>query len=503
MQNIFLIFTHHKIKDNLGDYMSIWNLNEKKRNIKELKENKLVDVLIIGAGITGLTTAYFLKNNKSMCVVDANLIGHGVTLSSTAKINYFQQDVYSKIIKSTNYDNAVKYLKSQRDAISYLKNIILKENIDCDLKQVSSYVFANSNDEVEKLEDEVNFLKENGINVVKGALPIKTKIYKAYYVEDTYTFNPIKYLYELYNLLSKENVDIYENSKIINIEKQNGKYVCTGDNFKIIANKVVLACHYPFFLFPFLMPVRCSIEKSYMIVSEVEKDLDFTCISISNPVYSCRYYQDKNKIYQISLAKSHDIGNHQDDSYYFDRVKEIFGLKEENIIMKYSNSDIITPDYMPYIGELKTNLYIGVGYNTWGMTNGVLAAKIISDEILNKVNEFKEVFKPNRVNGCVILKTPYYIFNNAKSFIGSKLVKNKAWYSNKVSFFKHDGKSLACYKDEAGVNHIVHNKCPHLGCSLIFNETEKTWDCPCHSSRFDIDGKCIKGPSKYDISYKK
>ena len=114
--------------------MSIWNINEKKRNIKELKNDKKVDILIIGAGMTGLTSAYYLKDNKKVCVVDANIIGHGVTMGSTAKINYFQQCIYTDIANSTNYNNAITYLKSQRDAICYIKNIIKGEKIDCDLK---------------------------------------------------------------------------------------------------------------------------------------------------------------------------------------------------------------------------------------------------------------------------------------------------------------------------------------------------------------------------------
>lgn len=482
--------------------MSIWNINEKPRKIKKLENDKNVDVLIIGAGITGMTSAYFLQD-KNICVVDANLIGHGVTLNSTAKINYFQQCIYTQISTSTNYNNAVKYLESQRDAIGYLKNIIEKENIDCHFKNVPSYVFANSEEEIYTLDKEVKFLKRNNINVIEKKLPIKTKSYKSYYVEDTYIFNPIEYLNGLYNILKNKNIEIYEETKIIKIEKENNKYLCYGEKYKITANKVILASHYPFFLIPFIMPLRCSIEKSYIVVSKVKKDNNFTCISTSNPVFSCRYYTDANNIYQISLAKSHDISSNQNDCYYFDRVREIFDLKYKDIIMEYTNSDIITPDHIPYIGEIKENLYIGVGYNTWGMTNGVLAAKIISDNILGKKNVYTEVFTPNRINLQTILKLPVYIFNNAKSFIGTKLVKNKKWYSKRVSFYSKNGKSLACYKDENGVKHIIYNKCPHLGCSLIFNEIEKTWDCPCHSSRFDIDGRCIKGPSNYDISYKK
>ena len=120
------------------------------------------------------------------------------------------------------------------------------------------------------------------------------------------------------------------------------------------------------------------------------------------------------------------------------------------------------------------------------MTNSVLAALIISDMIKGLENEYIEVFNPNRFNIANIVKLPYILASQTKSYLGPKINKNKIWY-----------------KDKKGIKHIIHNKCPHFGCSLIFNEKELTWDCPCHSSRFDIDGKCIKGPSNYDISYKK
>ena len=161
----------------------------------------------------------------------------------------------------------------------------------------------------------------------------------------------------------------------------------------------------------------------------------------------------------------------------------------------------MTTDRMPYIGKLKDNMYIACGYNTWGMTNGVLASKIISDLVMGIENKYTKLFNPMRFNLSNITSMPYILFSQTKSFLGTKLNKNKDWY-NRVKFYKKNGKNLATYKDKNGFNHTVYNKCPHLGCSLIFNEEEKTWDCPCHSSRFDIDGNCIKGPSNYDISYK-
>ena len=173
--------------------MSIFTINKKKRNIKELDSDKNVDVLIIGGGITGMTSAYFLKDNKNICVVDANLIGHGVTLNSTAKINY---------------NNAVTYLNSQRNAIKLLKDIIEKENIDCNFNKVPSYLFASSIEEIDVLEKEIKFLKRNNIDIKEGKIPIKTPSYKSYYVEDTYIFNPIKYIEGLYDILINKNINI-------------------------------------------------------------------------------------------------------------------------------------------------------------------------------------------------------------------------------------------------------------------------------------------------------
>lgn len=226
-------------------------------------------------------------------------------------------------------------------------------------------------------------------------------------------------------------------------------------------------------------------------------------INTSNPTYSCRYYKTNNKNYKISLSESHNIAFSNNDSYHFDRTKKIFNLEEKDIIDRYSNVDIISHDYIPYVGSIKENLFISTGYNTWGMTNSIIIAKIISHLIDGKYDQYIKMLNPLRKNFAFFSKLPLHIFYSTISYLKSKINKRKKWYSNNITFYKENGKSLAKYKDDKKIEHIIYNKCPHLGCSLIFNEQEKSWDCPCHSSRFDIDGKYIKGPSLYDITYKK
>lgn len=496
MYNFFSI--SHPI---IGDTMSIWKKNEIPHKKEKLEEDKEVDVLIIGAGITGMTTAYYLKDIPSLCIVDANTIGYGVTLNTTAKINYFQERVYTKIAAIRDEKIAKTYLDSQKYAIKELKDIIKKEKIDCDLKKVPSYVFATKDTEVELLEREICFLRKNGVEVQKKDLPFPIVSLCSYCVSDTYIFHPLKYLNGLYQVLKKKNIPIYEDTKIIRIEKEEDFYICHSSSHVIRAKKVIFACQYPFFLFPFLLPLKSYIEKSYIVISKAKKDLGCTCISSSYPTYSCRFYQNQDTIYQISLAESHHTAVNQNDIYHFQKVKEVFHIEDKDVLDTYSNVDVITIDHMPFIGKIAENMYIGCGYNTWGMTNGVLAAKVISDQLLGKENPFVSAFLPKRFHLSNIFKFPLIVGGQVKSMFGSKIVKNKSWYQH-VRFIHKNGKSLGIYTDDRGQEHVVYNRCPHFGCSLLFNEEEKTWDCPCHSSRYDLDGKCIKGPSVYDISYK-
>lgn len=478
--------------------MSLWKKEEYKHI--SLENDIEVNTLIIGGGLTGLLTAYYL-NNKSSCIVEARRVGSGVTKNTTAKITYLQERIYTKISSLTNKSKARIYLQSQVESVKDLINLIEKEKIDCDLVKTPSYIFTDKKSKLSKLKEEVYFLKKNNIEISKSSLPINYKNYASYKVNDTYTFNPLKFLTKLYEILQNRNIKIYEQTKIIKIKRENNKYICFTENNKIIASNIVFATNYPYFLFPLLMPLKSHLEKSHMIITKYPKYLNFSCININKPTYSTRFYKTNNNIYRICLGSSHNTSFNNNDKKSFSKVINEFKIQEKDIIMKYSNTDIITSDYMPLIGKIKESMYISCGYNTWGMTNSILGAKIITDLINKKENKYSKTFNPKRINKSNIIKLPYYILSNTYSYITSKILKNKSWYKNIKTHYKI-GNDISVYIDENGKEHKVKNKCPHLGCGLIFNEVEKSWDCPCHSSRFDIDGNCIKGPSNKDIKLK-
>lgn len=481
------------------NYESIWLDGIIFDKPKQLNKNIDVDVLIIGGGITGLSTAYHLiGSNLKICVVEKNIIAHAVSSRTTGKLTYLQEDIYSKL-----KDKANLYYESQKEAIEIVKDIIEKNHIDCNFNMVDSYVYIDQKDKIKNIKNEENILHELKIDYQSNNnLPIDISCNYAISVNDTAVFHPVKYLINLKKIIKKNGIPIYENSCVTSIEKKNNKYICKVNNYIINTSKVVIASHYPFFLSPLFIPLKTYIEKSYLSASVVTNTKNFSAITVSEPITSIRYHEDKQK-YFIYLSGTHNLCNKYNyKENFYNLIKKLNQLNLQPSYL-WSNEDIMTEDSLPYIGLIDKNLYIGTGYNTWGMTNGSIAGKIISDLILNKKNKYISLFNPKRDKHLKnTIKYPLYMSYSAKSFIENKVIKNKSWYSDNVKFTKINGKDVAIYIDENKKEHIVYNKCPHLKCSLIFNEVEKTWDCPCHASRFTIDGKCICGPSNKDISFK-
>ena len=467
---------------------SIWKDNIELPEFNKLNKDIEVDVLIIGGGMTGINTLYQLSNTYlEVVLVEQNKIGMGVTANTTGKLTYLQDSLYEKIINNFDEVTATKYLESQKTAIDLIVKIIKEENIDCDLIKVPSYVYSNTLEEDEKLNELKNFLLNNNIKVVEGKSNL-VEYKNMIGVEDTYLFHPLKYLKGLLKVLDK-NI-IYEDTSIIKMDKYDKGYICYTNNDKTIkANKVVIASHYPYFNLPFMFPLKGSLEKSYLSASPY-KENNISLIKYSDPYISIRSYLDKI----IYLSNSHDNNTLVDDKEHFKELKS--KLKDLNLKPEYmwSNIDIMTNDSLPYIGKIDEDLLIGTGYNTWGMTNSIIASKIISDIIKNNQNEYIELFNPKRINFETLIGT---LSNTIKNVEG--LVNGMFTTSDNIEYKTLNNKEIAIYKDNLG-NHLVYTKCPHKGCRLLFNEIEKTWDCPCHASRFDIDGKCISGPANKDIT---
>ncbi len=477
----------------------VWQDNLKSKNYPSLKENIDVDVLIIGGGITGCNTFYQFKDtNLKVALVEKNKIGMGCSSRSSAKITFLQENIYTKLKNTFDRGASFLYYKSQKEAIRVINDIIKKENIDCDLKKVKSCLYTIDSNNIYKIKKEGELLKSFGEKVENiKTLPSGVEVVDGISVSDTFLFHPLKYMIEIVKKSITDNNKVYEDTNIIKIERVGNSFKCYTKTNIINAKYVILSLHYPYFLIPYLMPLKCYIEKSYLGLIESKTKDDFSAINIEKPLISLR--KSDNQL--LIVSESRNLAFASNNSVMVDNFYNNTNISNYDYL--WSNHDLITFDRLPLIGFIDDNLLLATGYNTWGNSNGIIASVIVKDLVLGKDNKYKKIFDPRRCfNKGKIINYPINLFSNIYSFISSKINKNKSYYDGNPYFTKKDGKNIAIYKDDDGTEHIVYNKCPHLKCSLVFNKIEKTWDCPCHGSRFDIDGKCIIGPSNYDITYK-
>ena len=464
---------------------SLWDTKITISN-KKIKD-KSTDVLIIGAGITGLTLAYFLSySSEQIMIIDKSKIGCGATSKTTAKINYLQGIIYQTLANKHDKNTAKSYLDSQLEAIRIIKEIIEKEQIACDLTMVDSIIFTCEEKNIKKITKEQDLLESFNINVTRVE---DHHIKSGIKVSDTYVFHPLKYLKSLTNII-KDKVKICENITAYSINKVGNHYEINSNEGIISAKKVVIACNYPFHIIPTLIPLKTYVKREYVNAAKCKKGKKITAISIDSKLHSLRYYQDY-VIYGSTSSRITDKTDYAKE--YQNSQKEFQKYFNKAPIYTWMNQDLMSNDLLPFIGLINANLYLATSFQAWGMTNGTIAAKIIADLISNKYNRYTKLFDPKRINISLITESCLGSFRYLKAYLDAFFCKHNPYY------IKINGLIYAYYKSQDNEIHRIKLVCPHMKCNLVFNEVEKTWDCPCHGSRFNTYGKVIVGPSTKDL----
>ncbi|ELC8341682.1 FAD-dependent oxidoreductase [Clostridium perfringens] len=474
---------------------SVWSESCKFRKRDALNKDIKTDVLVIGAGIAGVLTAYMLKQKgREVVVIDAAEIASGNTKNTTAKITSQHDLIYSKLIAEFGEEKARQYAKANELAIKKYKEIIEDKRIECDFEEKPAYVYSLN--EIDVLKEEVEAAKNLGIDaefVDEANLPFK--INGAVKFNNQAQFNPLKFLKGISNELI-----IYENTRALEIKEN--LVVTSGGN--ITANNIVVATHYPIMNAPGYYFMKMHQERSYVLALENTSEIDGMYIDINKEGYSFRTYNNLLLLGGIS----HRTGENEEGGSY-DKLRKVAKKLYPKAKEKYywSAQDCMTIDGIPYIGRYSSetpNIYVATGFNKWGMTSSMVSAMIISDMILEKENDFSEIFSPRRFDlSLSINNIANDLIETAKNFIAQKVyipsseiehIKN-----GHGGIIEYNGEKVGVYKNKEGKEFFVSTKCTHLGCQLSWNSDELTWDCPCHGSRFDYKGRLIGSPATKDL----
>lgn len=486
---------------------SYWIASTLQTNYSALDHDLSVDLAIIGGGAVGISTAYMLcKSGLRIAVLEADSILHGATGHTTAKITSQHGLIYHKIESQVSIEFARQYATANETAIKTLSQIIRENHIPCDFLPQSSYVYTNEEDYIEQIGQESMAAAALGIEAAYlDKIPLPFPIKAAVRFDHQAQFHPLKYFRALTNAITKSCSEIYEQTRIVRIEKANHYVLTTGTGKKVTAEKVVIASHYPFYNKPRMYFARLWADKSYAIAIKAEEAYPGGMyITAEEPGRSFRSLQTEEDQLIIIGGEHHKTGLSKDTNLHYqalsDCANEIFTIK--SIPYRWSTQDCMTLDSIPYVGRFKSstpNLLIATGFGKWGMTNSVASSLILKDLILSGRSDWQEVYSPSRHTIAASTKT--FLVQNAS--VAHELLKGKLSpapnefeiHHGEGKIIKVDGKKAGVYKDDAGALHIVNTTCPHMGCELVWNPAELSWDCPCHGSRFTYDGDVIEGPA--------
>lgn len=516
---------------------SYWieSIENEKREFTSLENNIEVDVCVIGGGLTGLTTAYYLsKTDMKIALLEKERICEHTSGNTTAKITSQHDLFYDYLIQSQGIEKAKQYLNANEKAISDIEKIIKEENIKCDFEKQNAYVYTTKIEEIPRIKKEVEAVNSLGLKakfVADLKLPFKTK--GAIVFENQAQFNPCKYSEGLVTAIENK-VNIFEKTKVIDIkganedeinkeeninnvdeikekrETQKRYKVITENGSTIIAKYIVLATHYPIINVPGYYFLKMYQEMSYLIGVETKEPLPKGMyINIENPTISIRVANDNEKSLLLIGGNGHKTGERIDIQNSYKYLEDIAKKYYPDGVVKYRwcTEDCISLDKIPYIGEfsnLMPNVYVGTGYKKWGMTSSNVAANIIVDKILGRENPYEEVFTSTRLKP---IKNYKELGNMAKEVVTSWTIEKIKIPKEKLQsialgtggLIEFDDKKVGAYCDENGKIYLIKPVCTHLGCELTWNNWEKTWDCPCHGSRFTYKGKSIYAPSIDDL----
>ncbi|WP_113653241.1 FAD-dependent oxidoreductase [Pedobacter namyangjuensis] len=472
------------------------------------KTETVYDVIIVGAGITGLTTALLLQQAGKRCVVvEAGKIGFGTTGGTSAHLNTFFDATYPEVERDFGKQAAKELAEAGKEARSIIASLAGEYGIDCELEYKDGYLFSETGKQTDQLEQILQASLRAGIAVGESQTnDVPVPFERAIRFSRQGQFHPLKYIQGLAGAFQKLGGEILEESFVGDHGQAEGNIDVHIEGRSLRGRNLVYATHIPPGITSFSF--RCAPYRSYVLGIELKDDNypSGLAYDMQEPYHYFRTHKIDGSKYLILGGADHKTGHGDPEQAFSDLesyARKYYGVK--SIPFRWSSQYYVPVDGLPYIGLLNEQVYIATGFNGNGMMFGTIAAKIIADMVLGIQNRFERLFSPSRLKPVAGFSE--FVKENADvawRFVADRfgiqeLEKLSQLSTGEGRIAEFDGKKLALYKDVNGKVTALNPICSHAGCTVIFNAAEKSWDCPCHGGRFDLSGKVVCGPPRTDL----
>ncbi|WP_104204967.1 FAD-dependent oxidoreductase [Billgrantia saliphila] len=488
---------------------AIWTLGS--RNVADyapLNENTETDVVVIGAGITGLTTAQVLAEaGQRVMILEASSVGAGVTGGSTGNLYSTLASGLAPLRSKWGDAVAADVVRARAEAVDHVERLVERFAIDCQFQRQPAYRLVTDDRQHAEhdLNGELDAMVSAGLDATEADGPGLPFDCWGIRVADQAQFNPLHYVQGLASHLIDEGVVIHQHSPVREVNAKEG-WVRT-DAARILASHIVFATHTPKGIN--MLQAGMLVSREYAVSARLRSgDYPEGIIWVLDPFHSLRSYRHGDQRYLMVIGEKHKTGEHRGDHYQ--RLREYLEthFDIESFTHHWSAQQYSSPDGLPYIGRVHghDNLYMATGFAADGLVWGTLAGRIIADRILDRDNPWQARFGARRITpGKSAMQ---YAKENAtvtkhmvKDYLGTeKLEDLDSIGAGQARVATVDGEKLAIHRTPAGERKVLSAICPHMKCVVHWNAAESTWDCPCHGSRFDTDGEVIEGPAYHPLS---
>ena len=491
--------------------VSLWMETASVAEAEPLRADERADVVVVGAGIAGLSTAYELgRQGRSVIVLDRGRLGGGMTARTTAHLASELDDYYHELIRVRGEAEARLYHQSQAAAVDRIEAIQRAESIECDFQRLPAYLFAAAEDDVRLLEDELAACRQIGFEGVEWVerAPTDAGTNKpCLRFPRQARFHPLKYLDGLLRCIRRDGGRLFGDTPVVSVgEEGEGVIVKTERGNVVHARAAVVATNSPINDW-IAVHTKQAPYRTYVIAGRVPRGSvqDALYWDTLDPYHYVRLQPgESGEDWLIVGGEDHKTGQADDQDARLDRLLDwtrqhfpSFG----GIEYRWSGQVLEPADYAAYAGRNpgNSNVYVVTGDSGQGMTNGVAASLILRDLIAGRDNPWAEAFAPNRVSAGSIRE---YVSENltmpanlAEHLMGGDVSSADEIRPGQGAILRQGAGHVAAYRDEAGALHVRSATCTHAGCLLHWNPFERCWDCTCHGSQFSVDGEPLNAPA--------